>query len=263
MISLFYFCLSAFVFGACIGSFLNVCIYRIPAGLSIVRPASRCPGCEKTISWYDNIPMVSYLILRGKCRSCNTAISIRYPFVEFLTGLFAAACVYTFGPTLYSLVAFVFIAVLVVVTFIDLDHRIIPDEISLPGIVVFFFAALAIPDPSWQARLIGILAGGGSLWLVAMIYERVTGIEGMGGGDVKLLAMIGAMVGWQGILFTLFAASAIGTLVGGLAMIKSGKGMKMSIPFGPFLSAGAVLYLFFGEALIHWYLYLWPAGLRS
>jgi leader peptidase (prepilin peptidase)/N-methyltransferase len=153
-------------------------------------------------------------------------------------------------------VVFIFIATLITVTFIDLDHRIIPDTISLPGIPIFFLAALAVPTVSWQASAIGIIVGGGSLFTVAWVYQLVTGREGMGGGDIKLLAMIGAIIGWQGILFTLFAASAIGTLVGIMAMIKAGKGMKLAIPFGPFLAAGAIIYLFFGQVLISWYVNL-------
>jgi leader peptidase (prepilin peptidase) / N-methyltransferase len=243
----------AFIFGACIGSFLNVCIYRIPAGLSIVHPASRCPQCKSPLPFYDNIPILSYLLLMGKCRKCKASIAIRYPFVEFLGGLFALACVLSFGPTLQGLVVFVFIATLMVITFIDLDHRIIPDTISLPGIPFFFLAAFAIPTVTWRASALGIAAGGGSLFAVAWVYQLVTGRQGMGGGDIKLLAMIGAMVGWQGILFTLFAASAIGTVVGILVMILSGKNMKLAIPFGPFLAMGAVTYVFFGSALIRWY----------
>jgi leader peptidase (prepilin peptidase)/N-methyltransferase len=243
----------AFIFGACIGSFLNVCIYRIPAGLSIVHPASRCPQCKSPLPFYDNIPILSYLLLMGKCRKCKTPIAIRYPFVEFLGGLFALACVLSFGPTLHGLVVFVFIATLLVITFIDLDHRIIPDTISLPGIPLFFLAAFAVPTVTWRASALGIAAGGGSLFAVAWIYQLVTGRQGMGGGDIKLLAMIGAMVGWQGILFTLFAASAIGTVIGLLVMILSGKDMKLAIPFGPFLAMGAVTYVFFGSAVIRWY----------
>jgi len=243
----------AFIFGACIGSFLNVCIYRIPAALSIVHPGSSCPRCKTMIPFYDNIPIFSYLLLMGKCRHCEAPIAIRYPFVELLGGLFAVACVLSFGPTLHGLVVFAFIATLIVVTFIDLDHRIIPDTISLPGIPLFFLGALAVPTVTWQASAIGIVAGGGSLFIVAWVYQFMTRREGMGGGDIKLLAMIGAMIGWQGILFTLFAASAIGTIVGLLAMIRSGKGMKLAIPFGPFLAMGAIIYLFCGEALISWY----------
>lgn len=246
----------AFIFGACIGSFLNVCIYRIPAGASIVHPGSSCPRCKTMIPFYDNIPILSYLMLTGKCRNCRTPIAIRYPLVELLTGLFALACILVFGPTLHGLVSFIFIATLIVVAFIDLDHRIIPDSISLPGIPIFFLAALAVPTVTWQASALGILSGGGSLFAVAWGYQLMTGREGMGGGDIKLLAMIGAMIGWQGILFTLFAASAIGTIVGLLAMIRSGKGMRLAIPFGPFLSLGAVIYLFYGRALIYWYINL-------
>ncbi|WP_319409663.1 prepilin peptidase [uncultured Desulfosarcina sp.] len=246
----------AFIFGACIGSFLNVCIYRIPAALSIVHPGSSCPRCKTMIPFYDNIPILSYLLLMGKCRSCGASIAIRYPLVELLGGLFALACTLSFGPTIHGLVVFAFIATLTVVTFIDLDHRIIPDSISLPGIPLFFLAAMAVPTITWRASAIGIVAGGGSLFVVAWVYQLITGREGMGGGDIKLLAMIGAMIGWQGILFTLFAASAIGTLVGMLAMIRSGKGMKLAIPFGPFLAMGATIYLFFGEALIFWYVNL-------
>lgn len=243
----------AFVFGACVGSFLNVCIYRIPAALSIVHPGSRCPHCKRMLPFYDNIPILSWLLLMGKCRSCRAPIAIRYPFVELLGGFFALACGLAFGPTLHGLVIFAFIATLIVVTFIDLDHRIIPDTISLPGIPLFFLAALAVPTVTWRDSAIGIVAGGGSLFLVAWVYQLITGREGMGGGDIKLLAMIGAVVGWQGILFTLFAASAIGTAIGLLAMIQSGKGMRLAIPFGPFLAMGTVVYLFFGEGLIYWY----------
>ena len=246
----------AFILGACIGSFLNVCIYRIPAGVSIVHPGSSCPRCQTMIPFYDNIPIFSYLVLRGKCRTCNLPIALRYPLVELLTGLFAFACSLTFGATVQALVVFIFIATLIVVAFIDIDHRIIPDSISLPGIPIFFLASLAVPTVTWQDSAIGILAGGGSLYAVAWGYQSLTGREGMGGGDIKLLAMIGAMIGWRGILFTLFAASAIGTLVGILTMIRSGKGMKLAIPFGPFLALGAVIYLFFGNAIILWYINL-------
>lgn len=243
----------AFIFGACIGSFLNVCIYRIPAGLSIVHPGSSCPQCKTMIPFYDNIPIFSYLLLMGKCRHCQTPIAIRYPFVELLGAFSAMACMLCFGPSLHALVSFIFVATLIVVAFIDLDHRIIPDTISLPGIPIFFLAAFVVPTVTWVDSAIGIVAGGGSLFSVAWLYHAITGREGMGGGDIKLLAMIGAMIGWQGILFTLFAASAIGTLVGLLAMLKSAKGMKLAIPFGPFLALGATTYLFFGSAIISWY----------
>jgi leader peptidase (prepilin peptidase)/N-methyltransferase len=246
----------AFVLGACIGSFLNVCIYRIPAGLSIVHPGSSCPYCKTMIPFYDNIPILSYLLLMGKCRHCKAPIAIRYPFVELLGGVSALACSVAFGPTLHGLLIFIFIATLIVVTFIDMDHRIIPDVITLPGIPLFFLFAFAIPTVTWQESTIGILVGGGSLFTVAWLYHLITGREGMGGGDIKLLAMIGAILGWQGILFTIFAASAIGTVAGLLTMIKSSKGMRLAIPFGPFLSLGAIVYIFFGETIIYWYVNL-------
>ncbi len=247
--------LLAFAFGACIGSFLNVCIYRIPAAMSIVHPASSCPNCNTDISFYDNIPIFSYLFLGGRCRHCKIAISPRYPFVELLGGLSALASVLVFGPTLHAAVIFAFIAVLIVVTFIDLDHRIIPDIISLPGIPIFFLAAFAIPTISWVQSLIGILVGGGILFSIAWGYQAITGREGMGGGDIKLLAMMGAVVGWKGILFTIFTGSAIGTVIGILTSIKSpGQGLgRMAIPFGPFLALGGILYVFFGETLLSWY----------
>ncbi len=253
MISPFILNTLAFVLGACCGSFLNVCIYRIPASLSIVYPGSSCPQCKTPLPFYDNIPIISYLILKGKCRHCKSPISFRYPFVELLGGLFALACMMAFGPTLDGLLIFVFIATLIVVTFIDLDHRIIPDVITLPGIPIFFLFALAIPSVTWLESIIGILVGGGSLFSVAWLYYFITGREGMGGGDIKLLAMMGAVIGWKGILFTIFAASAIGTVIGVLTMSRSSKGLRLAIPFGPFLATGGVIYIFFGEAILRWY----------
>jgi len=246
--------LYAFLFGLCIGSFLNVCIYRIPADLSIVRPASACPACGTTIRWYDNIPVISYLLLRGRCRTCKNSISARYPMVELLCGLFALAVVLRFGWHLQSLIYFLFIAALLVITFIDIDHRIIPDVISLPGIPIGFAASFLLPQVTWQASLLGIVIGGGSLYAVAWSYRLLTGKDGMGGGDIKLLAMIGAFIGWQGVLFTIMASSFAGTIVGLIVMIKQRKGMKLAVPFGPFLAIGAILYIFWGPQLIHWYL---------
>jgi leader peptidase (prepilin peptidase) / N-methyltransferase len=244
-----------FFVGSCVGSFLNVVIYRLPAGLSLVHPGSRCPHCETPVRFYDNIPVLSWLILRGRCRSCKAGIAVRYPLVELLTGLLAWFTFLKFGLTPACLVHFLFIATLVAVTFIDLDHRIIPDVISLPGIPIFFLAGLLLPVPTLMDAVIGVVVGGGSLLSVAWGYYLLTKREGMGGGDIKLLAMIGGLVGWQGVLFTIFAASAAGTLVGVGAMLKAGKGMRLAIPFGPFLALGAILYIFFGEQVIRWYLY--------
>jgi leader peptidase (prepilin peptidase)/N-methyltransferase len=246
--------ITAFIFGICIGSFLNVCIFRLPAGKSIVHPPSSCPGCNAAIRFYDNIPVLSWFILRGQCRNCHAPIAFRYVMVELLGG-FMAVCVYLrFGPSVQGIIYFGFIAALLVITFIDIDYHIIPDVISLPGILLGFAASFFIPTLNWMDSLLGILAGGGSLYAVAWGYERITGKEGMGGGDIKLLGMIGAFIGWQGVLLTIFMGSAIGTLVGLIDMRVKKKDMKMRIPFGPFLALGAIIHLFLGNELIAWYL---------
>lgn len=242
-----------FLFGLCIGSFLNVCIYRLPASKSISHPRSSCTNCNELIPFYDNIPVVSYLLLRGRCRFCSEPISLRYPIIELLTGLFALITFFKYGLSLEAFIYFVFIATLLVITFIDIDHQIIPDVISLPGILIFFIASFGLSQVTYLDSLIGILAGGGSLFLVAWTYNMITKKEGMGGGDIKLLAMIGALIGWQGVLFTIFVASAVGTISGMLVMLKSRKGMKLKIPFGPFLAIGAIAYIFFGPQLVRWY----------
>ncbi len=222
-------------------------------GKSIVRPRSICPSCGSSIHARDNIPLLSYLILRGQCRHCHTHIPWRYPLVELMTGLFQLFVFLKFGLHVQTLIYFLFIAALIVITFIDIDHKIIPDIISLPGIPIGFAAAFIIPDLNYKNSLAGILIGGGSLYAIAWIYTLITKREGMGGGDIKLLAMIGAFIGWQGVLFTIFAASALGTAVGLTQMIISHSNMKLAIPFGPFLSMGAIVYLFFGRAIIAWY----------
>jgi len=248
--------LFVFLLGCCVGSFLNVCIYRLPQDLSIVAPRSYCPQCRAPIHGYDNIPLVSYLLLRGKCRNCGTRITWRYPLVEALSGGFAVALFvkYGLGFSFFSYSAFT--AALLVITFIDLDHRIIPDLISLPGIGIGFLLSFFEPSLSVKDSLIGLVAGGGSLYLVAVAYEALTKREGMGGGDVKLLAMIGAWLGWKAVLFTLFFASLSGTVIGGGAMLAQKQGRHSAIPFGPFLAFGALAYLFFGPQLIDWYLNL-------
>jgi len=243
----------AAVFGACIGSFLNVCIHRIPGKESIVSPGSKCPKCGQTIRALDNIPVISFIFLMGKCRNCGRKISFRYPAIELITAGFAVCCVEKYGLSAAAPVVFAFICALIVVTFIDIDHRIIPDAISLPGIFICAFASHFILGLSIFAAATGILLGGGSLYLVGLFYRLITGIDGMGGGDVKLLAMCGAFLGWKGVVFTLFSASIIGSVIGLAIMIASKKDMKLAVPFGPFLSIGAVLYLFFGDLLISWY----------
>lgn len=242
-----------FIFGICIGSFLNVCIYRLPESKSIVHPRSMCPSCGTLIASYDNLPIFSYMALRGKCRHCGARISFRYPAIEFISGIFAVGVFLKYGLSLEALIYYTFIATLLVITFIDIDHQIIPDVISLPGIPIFFAASFALPDVTLVESIVGILIGGGSLWIVAQLYYVLTRKEGMGGGDIKLLAMMGAVIGWKGVLFTIFVASAIGTVVGMLVMLKTRTSMKLKVPFGPFLAIGAIAYIFLGPQLITWY----------
>ncbi|AOY58092.1 MULTISPECIES: prepilin peptidase [Desulfococcus] len=250
-----------FVFGLCIGSFLNVCIFRIPRAKSIVRPPSACPVCGAPIRFHNNIPLLSYALLKGRCRDCGVSIPLRYPALELATGLTATAIFATFGASLSAIVYFTFLSTLWVVSLIDIDHRIIPDVISLPGIPLFFLASLAVPSMTVKDALLGILFGGGSLYIVAWSYSALKKTDGMGGGDIKLLAMIGALIGWKGVLFTLFVGSALGTLVGVGLMITGGKTMKLAVPFAPFLSAGAAIYVFFGPRLINWYLNVIPLSI--
>jgi len=242
-----------FIFGLCIGSFLNVCIYRLPESKSIVQPRSMCPHCGALIRFYDNIPILSYIALKRKCRHCSASIALRYPVVELISGVFALGVYLKYGIGPETLIYFGFIASLLVITFIDIDHRIIPDVITLPGIPIFFAASFALRQISFVESILGILVGGGSLFLVAWLYHLLTKKEGMGGGDIKLLAMIGAVIGWKGVLFTIFVASAVGTLAGMLIMLKTRKTMKLAVPFGPFLAIGGITYILFGPQLINWY----------
>ncbi|HSQ84979.1 MAG TPA: prepilin peptidase [Desulfobacterales bacterium] len=245
-----------FMFGMCIGSFLNVCIYRLPSSMSILKPSrSFCPQCKSAIKFYDNIPVFSYIWLKGRCRNCKASISLRYPLVELITGILAIAILFLFGLTLEGLVYFIFISSLLVITFIDIDHKIIPDIITLPGIPIGLLASFVLPAMTFISSLVGLLVGGGSLLLVAWVYSLITHKEGMGGGDIKLLGMIGAFLGWKGVIFTIFAASLTGTLVGIIVMLQKGKNLKFAIPFGPFLSIGAMSYVFFGERVMYWYLH--------
>ena len=246
--------LFAFVFGMVVGSFLNVCICRMPKNESIVSPPSHCPHCSYQICWYDNIPLVSYLLLRGKCRGCGAHISLQYPLVELINGLLTLFLFLRFGPTLAFAALFLFCSALVVITFIDLEHQIIPDEISLSGIVVGFVLSFFLEGHTWLNSLLGILLGGGSLLLVAYLYQRVTGKDGMGGGDIKLLAMMGAFLGWKAVPFIIFASSLVGSLIGVTIMLLQKKDTKLAIPFGPYLAFGAILYIFYGRPLIRWYL---------
>jgi len=246
--------LGAFIIGSMVGSFLNVCIYRLPRDESIVRPRSKCPQCVAKIAWYDNIPILSYLVLRGRCRSCRAKISSIYPLVEALNGVLAVALLRRYGIGPDAAIYFAFASALVVVTFIDLEFQVIPDVISLPGILIgLLCAAVSGQGVTWLDSLLGALLGGGILFVVASTYALFTKREGMGGGDVKLLAMIGAFLGWKAVLFTLFSASVVGSVVGLFVAWRSGRGGKYPIPFGPFLAAGALAYLFWGMEIIACY----------
>ncbi len=256
--------LFSFVFGALVGSFLNVVILRLPSpDASIVFPASHCPSCKNPIPWYDNIPIISFLFLRGRCRNCQGAISWQYPLVELSMAFLSLALCNRFvlpflaQANIGSIVVvflgyFLFCAALLAIIFIDLHHQIIPDVISLPGIIIGFAFSFINPLVPWIDSAIGILAGGGSLYAVALGYYLLTKKEGMGGGDIKLLAMIGAFLGWQCLAFTIFCSSLLGSVIGIAAMIKQKKGGKTVIPYGPFLAIAALLYLFFREDIVYW-----------
>lgn len=295
---------AGFILGALVGSFLNVCIARLPRGESISSPPSHCPRCNAAIAPYDNIPLLSYALLRGRCRSCGVHIAWRYPLIELLTAILFAAVVATFGLSAWTAASLVFVAALVVIAFIDIDHQIIPNRISLPGIVIGLgLAAIAsgphstdllvvlvlsvlivltfsdVEEPLLAHRIalpllilalalaafvcggqlrnsvLGVLLGGGILWAVAAGYEWLRGQEGMGGGDIKLLAMIGACLGWRAVFVTIMIGSLAGALIGSIHLwLQRGGDTQVPIPFGPFLALGAFIALLYGDQLIHWYL---------
>jgi len=246
----------AAAFGAIVGSFLNVCIHRLPRGKSIVWPASACPACGRELSWFENIPLVSYTVLRGRCRSCRAPISARYPVVELATALLFAACAWAYGPTLLFVSRVLFGSALIVLFAIDLEHHLLPNVVTLPGIIVGFVFSLFLP-PGWLDSLIGLVVGGGGLFLIAEGYYRLRHEEGLGMGDVKMLAMIGAFLGWKLTIVTLMMASFAGSIIG-LLLIATRRGdMKYALPFGTFLALGAAVAGTVGPRILDWYLGLW------
>lgn len=257
-----YLIFSAALLGAVVGSFLNVVILRLPrADTSIVFPASHCPQCKQPLRWYDNIPIISYLILRGRCRTCSKSISLQYPLVELTMAILAAVLALRFNFSFVFVLYFIFFAALLVIIFIDFHHQIIPDRISLPGIFIGFVGSFFNDHVTWQQSGLGILLGGGILYAVAYGYYFLTRREGMGGGDIKLLAMIGAFLGWQSLLFVIFSSSVAGSVVGIAAMIKQKKGGQTRIPYGPFLALGAMVYLIFDRQISAlWNMYLTLSG---
>lgn len=263
-----------FAFGMIVGSFLNVCILRIPAGESIVHPRSRCPKCGEPIAAFDNIPVLSWLLLGGNCRACKTPISVLYPAVEFLTGALFLACYLAFGPSVRAAKWGALSALLVVLTITDLRERILPDKVNLTGAVLgLVFAAVvpvddgtalalatrlfAFPPPapalSITDALLGAAAGYGFLWIVSEGYFRLRGREGMGLGDVKMMGMIGTFAGLKATLLTILSGALLGTVIGSTFLLLRRKGSDYELPFGTFLGAAAVLTIFFGERILRWY----------
>jgi leader peptidase (prepilin peptidase)/N-methyltransferase len=245
--------LSVFILGIIIGSFLTVCVHRVPKGQSIAAPRSACPDCGKQISWYDNVPLLSFLWLKGQCRVCQGAIAPRYPVIELINGLGYLLVFWRFGLTWASVVYAGLFSVFWVVTWIDWDHKIIPDVITLPGIVIGLLCSSLLLPTGWLNSLLGILVGGGILFFLAWISPYVFGKEGMGGGDIKFLAMVGAFLGWQQTLITLMIASVFGAVIGiGLLVLKVMK-KGQYIPFGPYLALGALIAMLWGADIWQWY----------
>lgn len=242
----------AFIFGLMAGSFLNVVIYRLPLGRSVVKPRSFCPRCGKTISWYENIPVLSWIVLGGKCRKCGASISPRYPAIEILGGLLAVLAVHLHGSWINAAFSYSFLMALLAITMIDWDHRIIPDRISVSFTVIGLAWSFFNPGLSLLSSAAGALAGGGSLWLVGIIYKKVRGVEGMGGGDVKLMAMIGAFLGISLVLPVIVIASLFGSIYGLSLMRKGGDG-QTAVAFGSFLAPAGAFCMVFGPAILAWY----------
>ena len=235
--------------GAAVGSFLNVVIARLPRKMSVVTPASHCPACHAPIRWHDNVPLVSYFWLRGRCRDCESRIGWRYPVVEGGTAFLFAVGALRFGLTPALLPALILFSALIAVTVIDLDHQLIPDSITLPGIVVGFLVSVATQRLSWLDSLMGVLVGGG-IFLVIILASR----GGMGGGDMKLGAMIGAFLGWKSTLVALLLAVILGGIAAVFLLTTGARGRKDPIPFGPFLALSAVVSFSWGESFLRWYL---------
>ena len=246
-----------FVFGAVFGSFANVVIYRMPLGKSVVKPGSACQACGKPVKWYNNVPIFAWFWLRGRCASCGAKFSIRYPMVELTVAILFALAGYRLGISWFTLEALYFIFALVTVSVIDLDHMILPDKFTISGVAIGLAGAALNPEREFMQALYGALAGFGFLWAVAYAYYLIRKKEGMGGGDIKLLAWIGAVLGWHSIPFVILVSTLIGSVIGGILSTRTKDGMSYAIPFGPFLAGAALIYLLFdGERMVGWYLAL-------
>jgi len=244
------------VLGLTVGSFLNVCIHRIPREQSLMFPPSRCPGCEHRLSWFENIPVLSYAVLGGRCRKCRTRISIRYPLVELATMAFFIVHGEVFGWSALLVPRLLFACAMVVLFAIDLEHHLLPNVITLPGIAIGLISSAVLP-PGLVDALVGAAIGGGVLWLIGEAYYRYSGHEGMGGGDVKMLAMIGAFLGWKLVLVTLVLSSFAGSLIGVAVIALKRGGMKYALPYGTFLALGALVASLAGDAIVNWYVSLY------
>ncbi|MGB3242091.1 MAG: prepilin peptidase [Candidatus Omnitrophota bacterium] len=251
--------LFVFIFGAVIGSFLNVCVYRIPRGRSIVKPRSYCPECRSPINWYDNIPIISYITLQARCRYCGKRIPVRYFMVELITALMSMALFFYFGLSAQFFVYLIFTYILIVIVFVDIERQEVPDVLSIPGIFLgmILVTAVAVIDRGPVVKVflnsfLGALAGGGSMFLLGFFGELIFRKESLGGGDVKLMAMIGAFLGWKLVLVTFFLAPVLGL---GVALFMKVKRNKEIIPYAPYLSLGAVISLLYGEKILR-YLFL-------
>jgi len=252
-----YYYLIVFIIGAIIGSFLNVCIYRIPREISIIRPSSKCPYCSSPIKPYDNIPIFSYILLKGRCRNCNNPISIRYPIVEFLNACSYVIVMWRYGLTFTGVIFMAYFSVLIVITFIDLDFQIIPDIITIPGSLIgVITGSLLLSDSFNRITLLGFTQSIIGLILGFTLFLIIAEVSkgGMGGGDVKMMAMVGAFTGWKGVLLTTFIGSLVGSIIGIGLMLVKGWGRKSKIPFGPFLAIGSVITVLFGEEILKLYL---------
>ncbi len=241
------------LFGLVIGSFLNVCIYRLPRDMSIVWPASRCTSCGRELSWYENIPVLSWAVLQGRCRTCGERISAMYPLIELLTAAVFVATYAVFGLSWLLPIRLLFGCAMIVLLVIDLQHQILPNEITVPGMALGLAFSLVAP-PGWRDALIGAVAGGGVLWLIAWGYERLRGVEGMGFGDVKMLAMVGAFLGWKLMLLTLVGASVLGSLAAGVLLLARRADWQSKLPLGTFLAIAAVPVSLWGDGMVNWYL---------
>jgi leader peptidase (prepilin peptidase) / N-methyltransferase len=239
--------------GLVVGSFLNVCIHRLPLKQSVVFPGSRCPSCGYELRWYDNLPVLSYVFLRGRCRSCGKGISLQYPLIEVITAVMFLAHWYAFGPTALLAARLVFGCALIVLFMIDLEHQILPDVITLPGIVIGLVVSVALP-PGPLMSLLGIALGGGLLWAIAELWYRLRHVEAMGFGDVKMLAMVGAWLGAPMVVMTFVISSMMGGLVGLMLIASRRADMATRVPFGTMLAVAALIASLYGGPLLAWYL---------